>query len=45
MNPFTAPLAQADPAVAAALACDLSRRRSTLVIASENFAPRAVLEA
>jgi glycine hydroxymethyltransferase len=39
------PLAQADPEVAAALDAELARQRRTLeMIASENFAPRAVLE-
>ena len=43
---FTAPLADVDPEVAAALASELDRQRSTLeMIASENFVPRAVLEA
>ena len=43
---FTAPLAEVDPEVAAALAAELDRQRSTLeMIASENFVPRAVLEA
>ena len=40
-----APLADVDPEIAAVLADELSRQRSTLeMIASENFAPRAVLE-
>jgi glycine hydroxymethyltransferase len=40
------PLSQADPELAAVLAHELSRQRDTLeMIASENFAPRAVLEA
>lgn len=40
------PLAEVDPEVAAALAAELGRQRGTLeMIASENFAPRAVLEA
>lgn len=39
-------LADVDPAVAAALEGELSRQRNTLeMIASENFVPRAVLEA
>ncbi|MDA8370864.1 MAG: serine hydroxymethyltransferase [Nocardiopsaceae bacterium] len=39
-------LAQADPEVAAAVGDELGRQRDTLeMIASENFAPRAVLEA
>lgn len=43
---FLAPLAEVDPEVAAALADELGRQRSTLeMIASENFVPRAVLEA
>ncbi|MDH6676123.1 glycine hydroxymethyltransferase [Rhodococcus sp. LBL1] len=42
----TASLAQLDPEVAAAMAGELSRQRDTLeMIASENFVPRAVLEA
>jgi glycine hydroxymethyltransferase len=42
----TAPLAELDPEVAAAMAGELSRQRDTLeMIASENFVPRAVLEA
>jgi glycine hydroxymethyltransferase len=45
-NSFTAPLAEVDPEVAAALEAELNRQRSTLeMIASENFVPRAVLEA
>ena len=40
-----APLADVDPEIAAVLHDELSRQRSTLeMIASENFAPRAVLE-
>jgi Glycine/serine hydroxymethyltransferase len=43
---FTAPLAEVDPEVAAALEAELNRQRTTLeMIASENFVPRAVLEA
>lgn len=43
---FTAPLSEVDPEVAAALEQELNRQRSTLeMIASENFVPRAVLEA
>jgi glycine hydroxymethyltransferase len=43
---FLSPLAEVDPEVAAALADELARQRSTLeMIASENFVPRAVLEA
>jgi glycine hydroxymethyltransferase len=42
----TAALAEADPEIAAVLAAELGRQRDTLeMIASENFAPRAVLEA
>lgn len=40
------PLSTADPQVAAALGAELHRQRTTLeTIASENFAPRSVLEA
>jgi glycine hydroxymethyltransferase len=40
------PLAELDPEIAAVLADELGRQRGTLeMIASENFAPRAVLEA
>jgi glycine hydroxymethyltransferase len=40
------PLAEADPELAAVLENELDRQRATLeMIASENFAPRAVLEA
>lgn len=40
------PLSELDPEVAAALAQELRRQQSTLeMIASENFAPRAVMEA
>jgi glycine hydroxymethyltransferase len=43
---FTAPLSEVDPEVAHALEQELNRQRSTLeMIASENFVPRAVLEA
>jgi glycine hydroxymethyltransferase len=43
---FLAPLSEVDPEVAAALGLELGRQRSTLeMIASENFVPRAVLEA
>jgi len=43
---FLAPLSVVDPEVAAALEQELSRQRTTLeMIASENFVPRAVLEA
>ena len=42
----TAPLADLDPEIAAVLAQELGRQRGTLeMIASENFAPRAVMEA
>ena len=42
----TTPLAEADPELAAVLTSELGRQRGTLeMIASENFAPRAVLEA
>src|SRR4051812_18339116 len=42
----TAPLEQVDPELAAILGQELGRQRGTLeMIASENFAPRAVLEA
>jgi glycine hydroxymethyltransferase len=40
------PLAEADPEVAAAVAAELGRQQSTLeMIASENFAPLAVMQA
>ena len=43
---FLQPLADVDPEVAAALEQELDRQRTTLeMIASENFVPRAVLEA
>ncbi len=43
---FTAPLAEVDPEIAAVLDAELGRQRGTLeMIASENFVPRAVLEA
>lgn len=43
---FNSPLSEVDPEVAAALEQELNRQRSTLeMIASENFVPRAVLEA
>jgi glycine hydroxymethyltransferase len=43
---FNSPLSIVDPEVAAALEQELGRQRSTLeMIASENFVPRAVLEA
>ena len=42
---LTRPLAEADPEVAGALDAELRRQRTTLeMIASENFAPRSVLE-
>ncbi len=42
---FRAPLEEVDPEVAAVLAGELARQQGTLeMIASENFAPRAVLE-
>jgi glycine hydroxymethyltransferase len=45
-NALTAPLAEVDPEVAEALAHELARQRGTLeMIASENFVPRAILEA
>ena len=41
-----APLSEVDPEIAAVLNGELARQRNTLeMIASENFAPRAVLEA
>jgi len=43
---FDAPLAEVDPEIAAVLEQELGRQRGTLeMIASENFVPRAVLEA
>ena len=43
---FNAPLAVVDPEIAAVLENELGRQRGTLeMIASENFVPRAVLEA
>jgi glycine hydroxymethyltransferase len=42
---LNAPLEEVDPAIAAVLAGELARQQHTLeMIASENFAPRAVLE-
>ncbi|HET6868239.1 MAG TPA: serine hydroxymethyltransferase [Solirubrobacteraceae bacterium] len=42
---LNAPLEELDPAIAAVLADELARQQQTLeMIASENFAPRAVLE-
>ena len=46
MNQFNAPLSEVDPEIAEVLANELGRQRNTLeMIASENFVPRAVLEA
>lgn len=43
---FNAPLAEVDPEIAEVLTKELGRQRGTLeMIASENFAPRAILEA
>jgi glycine hydroxymethyltransferase len=43
---FSAPLAEVDPEIAAVLDDELNRQRTTLeMIASENFVPRAVLQA
>jgi glycine hydroxymethyltransferase len=43
---FNAPLSEVDPEIAAVLDSELGRQRGTLeMIASENFVPRAVLEA
>ncbi|MEG3615778.1 serine hydroxymethyltransferase [Isoptericola haloaureus] len=43
---FDAPLAEVDPEIAAVLDGELARQRDTLeMIASENFVPRAVLQA
>ena len=43
---FNAPLAEVDPEIAAVLEAELARQRDSLeMIASENFVPRAVLEA
>ena len=43
---FNSPLAEVDPEIAAVLEQELGRQRGTLeMIASENFVPRAVLEA
>ncbi len=45
-NAFTQPLAELDPEIQAVLDKELARQRGTLeMIASENFVPRAVLEA
>ncbi|MBB2958759.1 serine hydroxymethyltransferase [Pseudoclavibacter helvolus] len=46
LDSFNAPLSEVDPEIAAVLEQELERQRSTLeMIASENFVPRAVLEA
>ncbi|MBH0023370.1 serine hydroxymethyltransferase [Salinibacterium sp. SWN248] len=46
MSTFLSPLSEVDPEIAAVLAQELDRQRNTLeMIASENFVPRAVLEA
>ncbi len=43
---FSAPLSEVDPEIAEVLALELGRQRNTLeMIASENFVPRAVLQA
>ncbi|MER2093402.1 MAG: serine hydroxymethyltransferase, partial [Saccharopolyspora rectivirgula] len=43
---FNSQLATADPEVAAAVQDELGRQQNTLeMIASENFAPRAIMEA
>jgi glycine hydroxymethyltransferase len=43
---FNSPLSEVDPEIAAVLESELGRQRGTLeMIASENFVPRAVLEA
>ncbi|HEV2820200.1 MAG TPA: serine hydroxymethyltransferase, partial [Solirubrobacteraceae bacterium] len=43
---FSRPLGEVDPEIAAVLRDELRRQQSTLeMIASENFVPRAVLEA
>ncbi|MBO3676281.1 serine hydroxymethyltransferase [Streptomyces sp. NEAU-YJ-81] len=45
-TPLSVPLSELDPEVAAAVDAELHRQRSTLeMIASENFAPAAVMEA
>ena len=45
-TPLALPLSELDPAVAAAVDAELHRQQSTLeMIASENFAPAAVMEA
>jgi glycine hydroxymethyltransferase len=46
VNNFNSPLSEVDPEIAAVLEQELGRQRNTLeMIASENFVPRAVLEA
>jgi glycine hydroxymethyltransferase len=46
VNQFNAPRSEVDPEIAAVLEQELGRQRGTLeMIASENFVPRAVLEA
>ena len=46
MHHFNSPLSEVDPEIAAVLEQELGRQRNTLeMIASENFVPRAVLEA
>lgn len=46
MSGFNSPLSEVDPEIAAVLEQELGRQRGTLeMIASENFVPRAVLEA
>lgn len=43
---FNAPIAEADPEIAEILDAELSRQQNGLeMIASENFVPRAVLQA
>ncbi|WP_143670390.1 aminotransferase class I/II-fold pyridoxal phosphate-dependent enzyme, partial [Streptomyces antimycoticus] len=45
-TPLSVPLRELDPEIAAAVGAELHRQRSTLeMIASENFAPAAVMEA
>ncbi|MBA6434550.1 serine hydroxymethyltransferase [Streptomyces sp. GMR22] len=45
-SPLTLPLCELDPDIAAAVGAELHRQQSTLeMIASENFAPSAVMEA
>lgn len=46
LQSFTSPLSDVDPEIARVLEQELDRQRGTLeMIASENFVPRAVLEA